>query len=93
MAPATHVQGSMVVAKLFKIAVQIRQDKNKNDIVRHLPNAYPLRGWLQTSTERLYLLTPAKAFNLSWVSHVRSPRMTATIIKRIPIHLMSRYLK
>jgi hypothetical protein len=56
-------QPSTVISKLFKIAVQVRQYKNK--IVLHLPNACPFKHLLQTLTERLYLPTPARSLNSS----------------------------
>jgi hypothetical protein len=52
-----------VIAKLFKIAVQVRQYHNK--IVLHLPSACPVKHLLQTLTERLYLPTPARVINTS----------------------------
>ena len=59
----SQAQPSTVIAKLFKIAVQVRQYKNK--IVLHLPSACPVKHLLQTLTERLYLPTPVKPFNSS----------------------------
>ena len=59
----SQAQPSTVIAKLFKIAVQVRQYKKK--IVLHLPSACPVKHLLQTLTERLYLPTPAKALNTS----------------------------
>jgi hypothetical protein len=59
----SQAQPSTVIAKLFKIAVQVRQYKNK--IVLHLPSASPLKNLLQTLTERLYLPKPAATFNSS----------------------------
>jgi hypothetical protein len=56
-------QPSTVISKLFKIAVQVRQYKNK--IVLHLPSACAVKYLLQTLTERLYLPTPAKTLNSS----------------------------
>ncbi len=58
-----QAQPSTVIAKLFKIAVQVRQCKNK--IVLHLPSACTVKHVLQTLTERLYLPTPAKILNSS----------------------------
>ena len=59
----SQAQPSTVIAKLFKIAVQVRQYKNK--IVLHLPSACPVKHLLQTLTERLYLSTPTKILNSS----------------------------
>lgn len=59
----SQAQPSTVIAKLFKIAVQVRQYKNK--IVLHLPSACPVKHVLQTLTERLCLSTPARTFNSS----------------------------
>ena len=59
----SQAQPSTVIAKLFKIAVQVRHYKNK--IMLHLPSACPVKHLLQTLTERLYLPTPAKILNSS----------------------------
>ena len=59
----SQAQPSTVISKLFKIAVQVRQYKNK--IVLHLPNACPVKNLLQTLTERLYLPAPPKILNSS----------------------------
>ena len=59
----SQAQPSTVIAKLFKIAVQVRQWKNK--IVLHLPSACPVKQLLHTLTERLYLPTPATLVNSS----------------------------
>ena len=59
----SQAQPSTVIAKLFKIAVQVRQCKNK--IVLHLPSACPVKHLLHTLTERLYLSTPARSLNSS----------------------------
>ncbi|NIA01146.1 transposase, partial [Massilia sp. CCM 8734] len=59
----SQAQPSTVISKLFKIAVQVRQYKNK--IVLHLPSACPAKHLLQTLTERLYLSTPARSLNSS----------------------------
>lgn len=59
----SQAQPSTVISKLFKIAVQVRQYKNK--IVLHLPSACAVKHLLQTLTERLYLPTPAKTLNSS----------------------------
>ena len=59
----SQAQPSTVVSKLFKIAVQVRQCKNK--IVLHLPSACPIKHLLQVLTERLYLPMPAKILNSS----------------------------
>ena len=59
----SQAQPSTVIAKLFKIAVQVRQYKNR--IVLHLPSACPVKHLLHTLTERLYLPTSAKTLNSS----------------------------
>ncbi|MDY7574157.1 IS1380 family transposase [Actimicrobium sp. CCI2.3] len=59
----SQAQPATVIAKLFKIAVQVRQCKNR--IVLHLPSACTVKHLLQTLTERLYLPTPAKRLNSS----------------------------
>lgn len=59
----SQAQPSTVIARLFKIAVQVRQCKNK--IVLHLPSACPIKRLLQGLTERLYLPTPAKILDSS----------------------------
>jgi hypothetical protein len=59
----SQAQPSTVISKLFKIAVQVRQYKNK--IVLHLPSACAVKHLQQTLTERLYLPTPAKTLNSS----------------------------
>ena len=57
----SQAQPSTVISKLFKIAVQVRQYKNK--IVLHLPSACAVKQLLQTLTELLYLPTPARTLN------------------------------
>ncbi|MDY7575792.1 IS1380 family transposase [Actimicrobium sp. CCI2.3] len=59
----SQAQPATVIAKLFKIAVQVRQCKNR--IVLHFPSACTVKHLLQTLTERLYLPTPAKRLNSS----------------------------
>jgi hypothetical protein len=59
----SQAQPSTVISKLFKIAVQVRQYKNK--IMLHLPSACPVKHLLQTLTERLYLPMPARLINSS----------------------------
>lgn len=59
----SQAQPKTVIAKLFKIAVRVRQCKNK--IVLNLPSACPVKHLLQTLTERLYLPTSARIFNSS----------------------------
>lgn len=59
----SQAQPSTVISKLFKIAVQGRQYKNK--IVLHLPSACPVKHLLHTLTERLYLPMPARLINSS----------------------------
>jgi Transposase DDE domain group 1 len=52
-----NAQPSTVIAKLFKIAVQVRQFKDR--VLLHLPSSCPLRQVLRTVTERLFLPRPA----------------------------------
>ena len=59
----SQAQPSTVIAKLFKIAVQVRQCKNK--IVLHLPSACPVKQLLKTLTERLFVPRPAAILNSS----------------------------
>lgn len=59
----SQAQPATVIGKLFKIAVQVRQGKNK--IVLHLPSACPIKHVLRTLTERLFLSVPAKIVNSS----------------------------
>jgi hypothetical protein len=59
----SQAQPSTVISKLFKIAVRVRQYKNK--IVLHLPSACPVKHLLRTLTERLYLPAPARSLNSS----------------------------
>ena len=53
-----HAQPSTVITKLFKIAVQVRQFKDR--VILHLPTSCPVKQLLQTVTERLFLPKPAK---------------------------------
>ena len=46
-------QPNTVILKLFKVATQIKQYKDR--IVLHLPSAYPFKHLLWTLTERLFL--------------------------------------
>ncbi|MDQ1924842.1 IS1380 family transposase [Massilia pseudoviolaceinigra] len=59
----SQAQPSTVIAKLFKIAVQVKQYKNR--IVLPLPSACPLKHLLHTLTERLYLPLRIRAINSS----------------------------
>ena len=59
----SQAQPSTVIAKLFKIAVQVRQCKNK--IVLHLPSACTVKQLLKTLTERLFVPRPAAILNSS----------------------------
>lgn len=52
-----NAQPSSVISKLFKIAVQVRQFKDR--VILHLPTSCPVRQLLQTVTERLFVPTPA----------------------------------
>jgi hypothetical protein len=47
-----------VITKLFKIAVQVKQFKDR--VILHLPSACPVKQLLQTVTERLFVPKPAK---------------------------------
>lgn len=59
----SQAQTATVIAKLFKIAVLVRQGKNK--IILHLPSACTVKHLLQTLTERLYLPMPTAKLNSS----------------------------
>lgn len=59
----SQAQSSTVIAKLFKIAVQGRQYKNK--IVLHLPSACPFKHLLRTLSERLYMRATARLLDSS----------------------------
>lgn len=52
-------QPNTVILKLFKVATQIKQYKDR--IVLHLPSAYPFKHLLHTLTERLYIPKPPLA--------------------------------
>lgn len=52
-----NAQPSTVIAKLFKIAVQVRQFKDR--VMWHLPTSCPARQLLHTVTERLFVSRPA----------------------------------
>jgi hypothetical protein len=49
----SQAQPSTVINKLFKIAVQVRQTKQR--IVLHLPSACAVKNLLHTLTERLFV--------------------------------------
>jgi hypothetical protein len=49
-------QPNTVILKLFKVAAQVKQYKDR--IVLHLPSAYPFKQLLWKLTERLYLPKP-----------------------------------
>ena len=55
-------QPSSVILKLFKVATQVKQYKDR--VILHLPSAYPFKHLLWKLTERLYLSKPAR-FNSS----------------------------
>ena len=59
----SQAQPSTVIGKLFKIAVQVRQSKQR--ITLRLPSACPVKHLLHTLTERLFLSTPATVPNSS----------------------------
>jgi len=46
-------QPMTVILKLFKVATQIKQYKDR--VILHLPSAYPFKQLLQTVTERMFL--------------------------------------
>ena len=52
-----NAQPSSVIAKLFKIAVQVKQFKDR--VILHLPTSCPIKQLLQTVTERLFVPKPA----------------------------------
>ena len=58
IAQLAHAQPSTVITKLFKIAVQVRQFKDR--VILHLPTSCPVKLLLQTVTERLFVPKPAK---------------------------------
>lgn len=53
----SQAQPSTVIAKLFKIAVQVRQSKQR--ITLHLPSACTVKNLLHTLAERLFVSIPA----------------------------------
>jgi hypothetical protein len=59
----SQAQPSSVIAKLFKIAVQVRQGKDR--IRLHLPSACTVKLLLKTLTERLIVPSPARPANSS----------------------------
>ena len=59
----SQAQPSTVIAKLFKIAVQVRQCKNR--VVLHLPSACPVKHLLHKLTERLFVPKPTRCVNSS----------------------------
>jgi Transposase DDE domain group 1 len=52
-------QPSTVIGKLFKIAVQVKQFKDR--VILHLPSSCPVKHLLRTVTERLFVAVPARA--------------------------------
>lgn len=59
----TQAQPSAVINTLFKIAVQVRQTKQR--IVLHLPSACAVKNLLHTLAERLFICVPANIVNSS----------------------------
>ena len=59
----SQAQPSTVINKLFKIAVQVRQTKQR--IVLHLPSACAVKSLLHTVSERLFICVPANIVNSS----------------------------
>lgn len=53
-----NAQPSTVISKLFKIAVQVRQLKDR--VILHLPSSCAVRQLLQTVTERLFVAKSAR---------------------------------
>ena len=53
-----NAQPSTVITKLFKIAVQVKQFKDR--VLLHLPSSCPVKLLLRTVTERLFVPKPAK---------------------------------
>lgn len=59
----SQAQPSTVIARLFKIAVQVRQSKQR--ITLHLPSACPVKHVLHTLAERLFVSTSANIVNVN----------------------------
>jgi hypothetical protein len=59
----SNAQPSTVITRLFKIAVQVRQFKDR--VILHLPTACTLKNLLHTLTERLFVTKRAMSFNSS----------------------------
>ena len=59
----SQAQPSTVIARLFKIAVQVRQGKQR--VTLHLPSACPVKHLLHTLTERLFVSLRANIVNSS----------------------------
>ena len=58
-----QAQPSTIIARLFKIAVQVRQGKQR--ITLHLPSACPAKQVLHTLAERLFICRPANVVDSS----------------------------
>lgn len=56
--PLAAAQPSTVITKLFKIAVQVKQYKDR--VILHLPSSCPFRQLLKTVTERLFVPHPPR---------------------------------
>ena len=56
--PLANAQPSTIIAKLFKIAVQVV--KYKDRVILHLPSSCPFKQLLKTVTERLFVPRPAR---------------------------------
>jgi Transposase DDE domain group 1 len=56
-----NAQPSSVIAKLFKIAVQVKQFKDR--VILHLPTSCAVKQLLQTVTERLFVPMPARVLH------------------------------
>jgi hypothetical protein len=59
----SQAQHSTVIARLFKIAVQVRQGKQR--ITLHLPSACQVKQVLHTLAERLFICRPANVVDSS----------------------------
>jgi hypothetical protein len=56
-----NAQPSSVITKLFKIAVQVKQFKDR--VILHLPTSCTVKQLLQTVTERLFVPKPARVLH------------------------------
>jgi hypothetical protein len=56
---SANAQPSSIITKLFKIAVQVKQFKDR--VILHLPTSCPVKQLLQTVTERLWVPKPERS--------------------------------